>query len=116
MIAGFIITNFLSYSAAKQTLRDNIINTSLPLTRDNVYTEIQRDIMLPVYVASLMSNDTFLKDWVLDGENDSEVISKYLGEIKRKYDFFTSFFVSEKTKNYYYHDGILRKNLQRHKA
>jgi len=109
LIAGFFVTNLISYNAAKNTLRDNIINTSLPLTRDNVYTEIQRDIMLPVYVASLMANDTFLKDWVIDGEPETEAVTKYLKEIKTKYNFFTSFFVSEKTKNYYYHDGLLRK-------
>jgi len=108
LLAGFFITNLISYQAAKNTLRDNIINTSLPLTRDNIYTEIQRDIMLPVYVASLMANDTFLKDWVLNGETDKDTIIKYLNEIKSKYGFFTSFFVSEKTMNYYYFDGLLK--------
>ncbi|PLX66399.1 MAG: hypothetical protein C0602_12120 [Denitrovibrio sp.] len=108
LISGFFVTNFISYYAAKKSLRDNIINTSLPLTRDNIYTEIQRDIMLPVYVASLMANDTFLKDWVIAGEPEVENISKYLNEIKTKYNFFTSFFVSENTKRYYYNGGILK--------
>lgn len=108
LITGFFVTNFISYYAAKKSLRDNIINTSLPLTRDNIYTEIQRDIMLPVYVASLMANDTFLKDWVIEGEPDIKPIIKYLNEIKTKYNFFTSFFVSENTKQYYYHDGVLK--------
>jgi len=108
LIAGFFLTNIISYKAAKSTLRDNIINTSLPLTRDNIYTEIQRDIMLPVYVSSLMANDTFLRDWVLSGEDNIETISKYLNEIKTKYGFFTSFFISEATSSYYYFGGKLK--------
>lgn len=108
LFAGFFVTNFISYQVAKNTLRDNIINTSLPLTRDNIYSEIQRDIMLPVYVASLMSNDTFLRDWVLKGESDVGVVTKYLDEIKNKYGFFASFFISEKTKKYYYYNGLLK--------
>lgn len=108
LLAGFIVTNLISYTSAKNTLRDNIINTSLPLTRDNIYSEIQRDVMLPVYVASLMSHDTFLRDWVLSGEEDISTVTRYLSEIKNKYGFFISFFVSEKSKWYYFHDGALK--------
>ncbi|ADD68492.1 diguanylate cyclase [Denitrovibrio acetiphilus DSM 12809] len=108
LTVGFLITNLISYYAAKNTMRDSIINTSLPLTRDNIYSEIQRDIMLPVYVASLMANDTFLKDWVINGEEDLSTIQKYLREIKFKYHLFTSFYVSEKTKHYYYYGGLLK--------
>jgi diguanylate cyclase (GGDEF)-like protein len=109
LIAGFLITNFLSYQAAKSTLRDNIINTSLPLTRDNIYSEIQRDIMLPVYVASMMANDTFLKDWVLHGEKDVPTIQKYLSEMKHKYNLFIAFYISEKSKSYYHENGFHKK-------
>lgn len=108
LLAGFFVTNFISYRVARNTLRDNIIHTSLPLTRDNIYSEIQRDIMLPVYVSSLMAHDTFLRDWVINGEKNIDGVTKYLGEIKKKYGFFTSFFISEKTHHYYYYDGILK--------
>lgn len=109
LVIGFSLTNLISYQAAKKTVRNNIINTSLPLTRDNIYSEIQRDIMVPVHVASLMANDTFLKDWVIKGENNYLIIQKYLNEIKQKYNLFTSFYISVSSKNYYYYDGILKK-------
>jgi diguanylate cyclase (GGDEF)-like protein len=108
LIGGIFITNALGYLAAKNTLRENIINSSLPLTRDNIYTEIQRDLMQPIYVASMMSNDTFLKEWIINGEKDEVSVQRYLGEIKHKYNFFTSFFISDKTKTYYYHGGKLK--------
>jgi len=108
LVAGFFLTNLISYLSAKESVRNNIINTSLPLTRDNIYSEIQRDIMLPVYVASLMSHDTFLKDWVLNGEQGLEPIKNYLNEIQSKYNFFTTFFVSSETGNYYFNNGLLK--------
>ncbi len=109
LFSGYFITNIVSYQAAKDSLRSSIINTSLPLTRDNIYSEIQRDLMRPIFISSLMANDTFVKDWAIGGEKNTEQIEKYLTHIKHKYDFFTSFFVSETTGNYYYYDGILKK-------
>ncbi|MGD9809366.1 MAG: diguanylate cyclase [Deferribacterales bacterium] len=108
LIAGFLVTNFISYNSAKSTVRENIINTSLPLTRDNIYSEIQRDIMLPVYVSSLMAHDTFLRDWVLNGEKDVGVIERYLSELKKKYNLFIAFYVSELSQSYYYDKGKLK--------
>lgn len=109
LFSGYFITNIVSYQAAKDSLRSSIINTSLPLTRDNIYSEIQRDLMRPIFISSLMANDTFVKDWAISGEKNTAQIEKYLTHIKHKYDFFTSFFVSETTGNYYYYDGVLKK-------
>jgi diguanylate cyclase (GGDEF)-like protein len=109
LFSGYFITNIVSYQAAKDSLRSNIINTSLPLTRDNIYSEIQRDLMRPIFISSLMANDTFVKDWAIGGEKDVDQIKKYLTHIRHKYDFFAAFFVSAKTENYYYYDGILKK-------
>lgn len=108
LLAGFFLTNFISYLSAKDSLRNSIINTSLPLTRDNIYSEIQRDLMRPIFISSLMANDTFLKDWAINGEGDVSEVKKYLGHILNEYGFFSSFFVSERTHNYYYSNGILK--------
>lgn len=108
LLAGFFITNLISYRSARESLRNNLINTSLPLTRDNIYSEIQRDLMRPIFISSLMANDTFLKDWALRGEGDMPSIRKYLGHIRSEYGFFSSFFVSEKTHHYYYYGGLLK--------
>lgn len=109
LFTGFLCVNLINYFSVKKTMRENEIYGSLPLTRDNIYTEIQRDLMRPVFVSSLMAHDTFLKDWVLEGEQSTGMVEKYLQEIKNKYGFFTAFFVSEKSGKYYYHDGVLKK-------
>ncbi|MCK5099163.1 MAG: GGDEF domain-containing protein, partial [Desulfobacteraceae bacterium] len=56
-----------------------------------------------------MANDTFLRDWIIQGEHDVEKITRYLSSIHKKYNVFTSFLVSEQTKTYYHAGGILKK-------
>jgi diguanylate cyclase (GGDEF)-like protein len=64
--------------------------------------------MRPVFVSSLMANDTFLKDWTLNGEGEKGKIQKYLLEIMERYGFFSTFFVSDISGNYYHFSGILK--------
>jgi signal transduction histidine kinase len=108
LFAGFLVNSISSYKVARSNLRLNITESTLPLTSDNVYSEIQRDLLNPIFISSLMANDTFLRDWVIDGETDINQITKFLNEIKIQYSTITSFFVSEKTRNYYYAHGLLK--------
>lgn len=105
---GFIITSFASYFVSKETIRQSIIRDELPLTADNIYSEIQKDLVRPTFISSMMASDTFLRDWVIAGEKDVGQITKYLDEIKKRYGTFASFYVSEQTHNYYYPQGILK--------
>jgi len=109
LVTGFLATSLASYYVSRASVRGSIIESGLPLTSDNVYSEIQKDLLQPVFIASMMANDTFLRDWVIDGEHDMSRIARYLGEIKDKYETVASFFVSEATRNYYYQDGVLKK-------
>lgn len=64
--------------------------------------------MLSIHISSLMAHDTFVWDWILDGETEPEKMLSYLDQIREKYKTVTSFFVSDKTFNYYHPDGILK--------
>lgn len=108
LIAGFLATTLASYYVSRSSIRGTIIESGLPLTSDNVYSEIQKDLLRPIFIASMMAHDTFLRDWVIDGEDETGRISKYLSEIKEKYETVASFFVSDATRNYYFPDGILK--------
>ncbi len=109
ILGGFLITSIASYLVARATLRSKIDSSELPLTSNNIYSEIQQDILKPVFISSLMASDTFLRDWVLDGEKDESEIQKYLNEIHEKYNTVTSFFVSDVTLNYYHFEGIIKR-------
>jgi diguanylate cyclase (GGDEF)-like protein len=82
---------------------------SLPLSIDNIYTDIQKHIIEPYLVASMMANDTFMKDWLIHKEGDTLKIQKYLDSIKNRYDMLVSFLVSEKSQNYYTQNGLIEK-------
>ena len=109
IVGAFLFSNLFSYFSTKKSLLEEIRNSSLPLLSENIYSEIHRTLSLPLNVASTMSQDSFLINWITDGEENPGKIEQYLKNIKEKYNFFSSFYVSEITGNYYYYDGILKK-------
>ncbi|AGA32242.1 Putative two-component response regulator and GGDEF family protein YeaJ [Thioalkalivibrio nitratireducens DSM 14787] len=108
LLAGFIATTLISYFAAARTLSSQVAEETLPLTSDNIYSEIQRDLLTPVLISSLMARDTFVRDWVLDGEGEVAPMLRYLQEIMDEYRTITAFFVSDRTFRYYHPSGVLK--------
>jgi diguanylate cyclase (GGDEF)-like protein len=105
---GFLATTLASFFASRGSLRESIVGSELPLIADNIYSEIQKDLIRPILISSTMASDTFLRDWVIAGEADVERITRYLKEIKTRFGAFTSFFISERTRVYYHADGVLK--------
>ena len=68
---GFMVTALVNYVTARNLIREAIIGSELPLTSDNIYSEIQKDLIRPIFISSMMSGDTFLRDWMLAGEKDA---------------------------------------------
>ncbi len=106
LIAGFATSSVISYQVSKASLREALIGNELPLTSDNIYSEIQRDLLRPVFVASMMADDTFVRDWLLDGEVDSGKMIRFLDEIRAQHGMFTTFLISDKTRRYYHFKGV----------
>lgn len=100
------LLGWFNYKSAREMARAEITESALPLTRDNIYSEIHSDLMEPIHVATTMANDSFLKSWVREGERNVERIQDYLFQIHRKYHFFSVFFVSAKTQKYYHFRGL----------
>ena len=107
LLGAFLIISWSSYEVARRSLTHEIEENTLPLTSDNVYSEIQQDLLRPIFISSLMAHDTFVRDWVLDHEKNPDAMIRYLGEIDRRFDTIFSFFVSDKTDRYYDPDRIL---------
>lgn len=108
LVIGFAASNLLSYQASRDSVRASLIEGELPLTSDTIFSEIQRDLLQPVFIASLMANDTFLKDWILSGEENPKAIYRYLNGIKDEYGVFTSFLIPETSRRYYHFTGESR--------
>jgi hypothetical protein len=109
LITAFIFTSGISYKVAHDSLSEQISENTLPLTSDNIYSEIQQDLLQPIFISSLMAQDTFVRDWTINDEQDPKLLIRYLKEIQNKYDTVTSFFISDKSRNYYHSTGVLKK-------
>jgi len=109
---SFLFTSLLSYNVTKKTLTSQAINNTLPLINDNIYSKIQEDLINPINNSSLMANDEFLINWVQDGEKSPIEVVRFLGRIRERYGYFSTFFISEGTGKYYYYGGILKKLSQ----
>lgn len=105
---GFIAVMASNYYVSRDAVERSLSENTLPITGDNVYSEIQKDILRPIFVSSQMAHDTFVRDWLLNGEEDGAQIAKYLKEVKLRNNAISSFLVSDLSKNYYYSDGLLK--------
>ena len=108
LLLGSVATSIAIHSVASNLLRQSIVERELPITSDSLYSEIQHDLVLPVFISGQMASNTLLHDWALAGEEEVDAVSRYLNEVKSKQNSLTSFFVSEATKNYYSADGLFK--------
>src|SRR5687768_17241688 len=76
LTAGFAGIALFNYFTSRAAISESLVASTLPLTSDNIYSEIQKDLLRPVLISSLMASDTFLHDWVLEGEKDIGSITR----------------------------------------
>jgi len=103
---GFIGGSAINYQITKASIHREIVQNDLPLTMNNIYSDLTSELTRPILVASSMAADTFVKDWVMDGEQDEQRMQKYLQEIKEQYNFFSAFFISAHSLRYYHFKGV----------
>lgn len=108
LVAGFVTTSLASYWVSRQEIHRSIVNNALPLTGDTIYSEIQKDMLRPVFISAQMAHDTFLRDWIIAGEQDTSRIERYLAEVRLRNQTVTSFLISEHSRHYYHHQGLLK--------
>lgn len=100
----FFLMSWSSYHVAQRSINSQIEENSLPLTSDNVYSHIQRDLVQPIFVASLMAHDTFVRDWALQDDPEPGPMQRYLSEIDRRFGTVVAFFVLDRTRRLYLPD------------
>ncbi len=108
LVFSFAFTSIISFNVTRETVNKGTKDEILPLVSNNIYSEIQQILLNPINNSSLMANDEFLINWVANGETDTDEVIRYLKRIRDEYHYFSAFFVSDRTRNYYYYDGILK--------
>ncbi len=108
LLVAIVSTSVINYNLSREAIREELLDSSLPLTRDTIFSEVLRNLMRPIFVASTMANDSFLETWALEGEQGLASITGYLKQIQEKYGFFSTFYVSARTNRYYHAEGVLK--------
>ncbi|MDY0287291.1 MAG: sensor domain-containing diguanylate cyclase [Sphaerochaeta sp.] len=106
LIPSFIAVSLLNYYVQRDSIREELITTSLPLVRDLIDWEIGTRLQDPLLASSLMARDTFLIEWIQDGETNPNKIVRYLENIRVDHGFASAFFVSARTARYYTYAGV----------
>jgi diguanylate cyclase (GGDEF)-like protein len=106
LLASYLGLTAFNYLSAQSALRDEVTGSSLPLLRENIYSEIQKDLGPALSIASAMAHDSFLVDWIGAGERDLPAIVRYLDRIRLEYGYVSTFFVSAATGRYYHFRGV----------
>jgi len=106
IVLSTIVASF-NYYFSLNNIQKQIKTQSLPLSLDNIYTVIQKNIVEPSLVSSMMANDTFVHDWLNKSTKNDISIVKYLNSIQKKYNMYNTFLVNNKTKKYYTQAGFV---------
>ncbi|WP_022662296.1 sensor domain-containing diguanylate cyclase [Paucidesulfovibrio longus] len=106
LLTAFMVLSVLNYQTSRKSMREEIMTSSLPLIRENIYSEIHSSLIEPILVSTTMANDAFLRAWAMRGETDVDEVTRYLRDIRTRYGFFSVFFVSAHTHRYYHYQGI----------
>ena len=108
LLITFVSLGAINYSISEQHARKEVVNNTLPLFRDAIFTSITQLLQKPILISSAMSNDAFIKAWAKGGEENPQQMVNYLSGIREAYGFESAFFVSAKSDVYYHYTGVHR--------
>ena len=105
LVGGFLTTSAAAYLASRDAIEHSISEQALPLTGDIIYTGLQKDILYPVFISSMMAQDPAVREWLANGEQHQSEILNYLNDIKGKYGTLASFMGSDASRKLYHTYG-----------
>ena len=101
LIGGFLTTSIAAFLASRDAIEHSISEQALPLTGDLIYSGLQKDILQPVFIASMMAQDPAVREWLANSDKHQDRISAYLHDIKSRYGTVASFMGSDSSRKLY---------------
>lgn len=111
ILSGFAWTVYQDSTSYYQLVKEQL-ESVVRLASTNAYAQIDEDLTKPLMVSRTMANDAFLVEWArnegVEGATDEQLsrLTTYLNEYYKEYRYNTIFFVSDKSKKYYYQEGV----------
>lgn len=87
-----------------------LLETALPASLESIAHSVERDMEAPITASEMIADNTFLKDWIAEGEPDDglDAVTRFLEAVRSRHNGVSAHFVSAETGNYYSHKGIDR--------
>ena len=98
------------YSFTMRTLVDDrVFDNEVPAMLTSIRNGIERELVAPVRVARVLSENTYLKAWLEAGEPQDQVpqLLAQLKAIQQSEQATSAYWISAKSGAYYYQDGLL---------
>lgn len=105
---GFVTVTASNYHASKDSLERTLTESTLPATGDHVYAEIQKNLLRPITISAQIAHNNFVRNWLLNGEDDVTLIASYLKEINIETGATSTALISDASKNYYTAAGLIK--------
>jgi diguanylate cyclase (GGDEF)-like protein len=105
LVGGFVTTALAAYMASRDAIEHSISEQAMPLTGDIIHSGLQKDILYPVFISSMMAQDPRMREWMRGGERNEADILAYLVSIKLKYATVGSFIGSDASHKLYHTYG-----------
>ena len=113
IVAGFLL---LSYHSAQniQILAERSAQDAARMSSLDINSRLTAITAAERVASQTMANDVFLEQWAQAETEDvtspeHQILYEYLKRYQQKYGYSVVFFVSAKTGNYYYQDGLNKK-------
>jgi len=85
LVGGFLTTSVAAFIASRDAIEHSISEQALPLTGDNIYSGLQKDILYPVFISAMMAQDPQVRAWIAHPSPNPEPMLAYVNGIKSKY-------------------------------
>lgn len=105
LVGGFLTTSLAGFMASRDAIEHSISEQALPLTGDIIHAGLQKDILYPVFISSMMAQDPQVRDWMESSARNEGAIIAYLNDIRAKYGTVSSFMASDGSRKLYHTYG-----------
>lgn len=110
LLLSVIISTWISNSAMREMIIGRIEVEEIPASLNAVSNAIAKEINTPLAISRAMAQNTFLKEFQIQGEPEDRIneIQEYLATMKSENNAITAYLVSGKSNKYYTHNGLDR--------
>ncbi|MCO7223902.1 methyl-accepting chemotaxis protein [Pleionea sp. CnH1-48] len=110
LFLSIIISTIISNSLMRTTAQTQIEQNDLPQILSSIASQLELEISIPLNTASQMANNTYVNDWLANGEvaSGQNKVQAYLNHVKETSQSSFAFLISANSGHYFSAQGLER--------